>query len=299
MSLLLTVQSDSVQATALRDLLHERVSGDVVVANSVGAALTTIDQRMPDVILIPMLMPPAEEDHLMAYLATLPAAGHVQTIRVPLLQRAAVTFPAHSRFFSRWDKSDEPMMTGCDPRAFARDVLTYLASAGILKEEIEQRSADRLGSGYNRRGESRWTRDQVPWVSVVRLAGEEQVDLMNVSSGGALLRTRSRPDRRFLQRSDPNRPQRPDLTFQLESGAEIRTTGRVVRCVSPTATTENQYEVAFCFDESISLELRIMRAVVPVGNIDALVQDHRALPAPVDAPRQIRYTRRDVTDSRW
>jgi hypothetical protein len=256
MSLLLVIQPDT-QATALRDLLLDCVSGEVVVVDSIDLALSTIDQRMPDVILLPMLMAPAEEDHLMAYLGTIRGAAHVQTIRVPQLEllRPVGKVPAHSPFFSFRRRANDPLLPACNPRAFVRDVKMYLACAGALKEEVERRS-DRAGRSAERRGERRWEPDQVPWVSVVRFAGDEQTDLVNVSLGGALLRTRSRPERELLKRADPHGPERPRLTFRLESGREVHTTGRVVRCcVGPMAGEGNQYEIAFSFDQSVGLDL--------------------------------------------
>ena len=127
MSLLLVIQPDR-QATALRDLLLECVPGELVVVDSIDLALSTIDQRMPDVILLPMLMAPAEEDHLMAYLGTIRGAAHVQTIRVPQLEllRPVDMLPPDSRFFSFKRRANDPVLPPCNPRAFVRDVKTVL-----------------------------------------------------------------------------------------------------------------------------------------------------------------------------
>ena len=269
MSLLLVIQPDR-QATALRDLLLECVPGELVVVDSIDLALSTIDRRMPDVILLPMLMAPGDEDHLMAYLGTIRGAAHVQTIRVPQLELPSPVdmLPAHSRFFSFKRRANDPLLPACNPRAFVRDVKTYLACAGALKEEVERRS-DRVGRSAERRGERRWEPDQVPWVSVVRFAGDEQTDLVNVSLGGALLRTRLRPERELLKRADPHGPERPRLTFRLESGREVHATGRVVRCrVGPMAGEGNNYEIAFSFDQSVGLDLPSEGRLVRPADVD-------------------------------
>ena len=109
----------------------------------------------------------------------------------------------------------------------------------------------------------------MPWVSVVRFAGDEQTDLVNVSLGGALLRTRSRPERELLKRADPHGPERPRLTFRLESGREVHATGRVVRCcVGPMAGEGNNYEIAFSFDQSVGLDLPSEGRLVRPADVD-------------------------------
>ena len=85
MSWLLVVPPDPVQAGALCDALRGNVTEDIVVAESLDAALSLIDERVPDVILLPSLMPAAVEDYVVSYLGTIPGADHVQILGLPVL----------------------------------------------------------------------------------------------------------------------------------------------------------------------------------------------------------------------
>ena len=273
MSLLLVLESAAVDTAPLLDVLGEHVAGDLAVATSVDAALSTIDHRIPDVILLPAFMRPAEEDHLMAYLGTLPGAGHVQAIKIPLLESRPPAVPARSFFAVRQKRGGGAPLPCATPADFAREVATYLACASERKDEIQERRTHALPSrAFERRDSARWLPDEVPWVSVVQFAGGDEVDLINLSLRGALLRTHARPDRHSLRRVDPYGPERPLVTFRLESGDEIRATGRVVRCCLVGEPTRVGYEVALRFDESVAPVLPGDLAVVDPADIDCTDQ---------------------------
>ena len=270
MSWLLVVQPHSLQADAVREALRAHISEEVVVAKSLDEALALIDQRVPDLILLPILTPAAVEDHLIAYLGTNPDARHVQILGLPHLERAVpAVVQRRRRFWLPWRRRQQPHVVARsvrDPDLFTRDVIAYLASATALKEEIELYSAFGNGGGSERRTEPRFANDEVPWISYVSFGGE-QADLINVSARGALLRTHSRPARHLLRRAVPNVRPEAHLTLELESDGAVHAAGRVIRCV-PTRTGDGpQYEIAFAFDDSVGLHLP-STALVPVGADD-------------------------------
>jgi len=107
-----------------------------------------------------------------------------------------------------------------------------------------------------RRRARRWSAAEVPWVVGVHVSAAP-AELLNISTGGVLVRTPRRP------------PMRPDaldrarerllgnrLAFQKESGEHIGTSGHVVRChVSTIRSGALLYDVAFSFDQPPALEL--------------------------------------------
>jgi len=103
-------------------------------------------------------------------------------------------------------------------------------------------------SGRDRRIEHRFGYDELPWISYVRMGGEEAA-LVNLSAGGALLRMGSRPEHRFLKRADPHVAQQARLTLEVGSFRHVHALGRVIRCVPVTASPQTQYEIAFLFDD--------------------------------------------------
>jgi hypothetical protein len=266
MSWLLVVQPDSVQADTLREALRAHISEDVVVVESLDDALSSIDHGIPDVILLPALIPAAVEDYLITYLDTIPGAGHVHVLGLPRLERSDNSVQRRARSLFSWRRRQGLRAVGtpgCDPEIFTQDVITYLAGARALKEEIELLSAHEALSGRpERRSEPRFANYEVPWISFVRF-GSERAALINVSSRGALLRTHTRPEHHFLRRSDPNVRERPRLTLELVSDREVHAIGRVIRCVPLRTSARMQYEVAFSFDDSVGLYLPGAGALVP------------------------------------
>lgn len=268
MSWLLVVQPDPVQAGVLREALSGQVSEDILVAESLDVALSAIDERLPDVILLPTLLPAAVEDYLVAYLGAIPFASHVQILGLPRLERATdQEVPRRTWSLFPWRRRLEAQAIAtpvCDPAVFARDVIDYLANARALRKEVDFYSGPAmLDEGSDRRREPRFASAEVPWISLVRFGGE-QVALINVSSRGVLLRTHSRPDYRLLKRTDERVRERSRLTVELDPDGEVHAMGRVIRCI-PLTSTETEYEIAFSFDYRVGLHLPASDALAVVS----------------------------------
>jgi hypothetical protein len=217
---------------------------------------------VPDLILLHAFMPPGDEDDLVAYLRIFPHADHVQPIRLPLLESSSDSQHPTRRLVGGLKPRSGTGPAGCDPRLFAADVAGYLSRVLAIRKEIEERKAvDEPPRTLERRGARRWSPVEVSCVSMVRLAAEwveEWVDLINVSSGGALVRTYVRPAPQTLKRLDADPGPRPSLTFELALGGAVRAAGQVVmRRVGPIGNGRVAYEVAFRFDESVDLGLPI------------------------------------------
>ena len=263
MSWLLVVQPDSVQADILREALLAHTSEDVVVADSLDNALSSIDAGIPDLVLLSALVPSAVEDYVVTYLGTIPGARHVQILGIPVLERGDNPVQRRARSLIPWRRSPEPLTLGCDPGSFTQVVIDYLSGARTLKHEIELHSAQAaLSRGPDRRTEPRFSGHKVPWISVTRF-GRGRAALINISSRGVLLRTQTRPEHHFLKRSDPSVRERSRLTFELGPGHEVHAMGRVIRCVPLRTGVGTQYEIAFSFDDSVGLHLPAPSALVP------------------------------------
>jgi hypothetical protein len=264
MSWLLVVQPDAVQAGMLRAALSAHVAEDVVVAESLDEALSSIDEGIPDVILLPTLTPGAVEDYLVAYVGTIPGARHVQILGLPYLEQPDDSVGRRIRSLLPWRRQTQhgAGTMGCDPGIFTQDVLTYLASVKALKEQIglSSASAPPTSEKLERRSEPRFANFEVPWISFARL-GTERAALINISSGGALLRIPTRPEHDFLRRTDATVHESPRLTLEMGSDRAVHVVGRVIRCVPSRTNPPTQYEIAFCFDDSLALYLPAADAV--------------------------------------
>jgi CheY-like chemotaxis protein len=278
MSWLLVVQPDPVQADALCDALRGNITEDIVVAESLDAALSLIEEGVPDVILLPSLMPADVEDYLVAYLGAIPGADHVQILGLPVLRRPAEPIQRRSRSIFPWRRRRQqeppaPETPGYDSGAFTKDVIDYLAGARMIRRDLALYGPP-PSRELERRREPRFPVHQVPWISLVSFAGEHAT-LIDVSARGALLRTSSRPRHDILKRPDPNSRSRPRLVLKLESHSELQASGQVIRCVPVRTSTVPQYDVAFSFDEAVGLHLPWSGELVP------------SLSAPKALPRQL------------
>ena len=128
MSSVLVVQPDEAQADVLRHIFAKRVGAELVMVDSTMDAVDEIERRMPDLILLSALLSPRDEDALIAHLRSLEGASHLQTITIPQFRTAAAKAPEKKGGLFR-KKSKAPAPTGCDPMAFAEEVVAHLKGA--------------------------------------------------------------------------------------------------------------------------------------------------------------------------
>jgi hypothetical protein len=266
MSFLLVVQPDQEQAGALHEALRTRVTGEAVFVETLDDAFAWIEEAVPDVILLPTLTPAFVEDYLIAFLATLPGAGHVQIMGIPHLAITEPAPPPPRRTLFRWRRRPAlaPVVRpGQDPQAFAQDVIDYIACARIMKRDLKTYGMSlSVAEKLERRREPRFPGHEVPWISLISFAGERAA-LVDVSARGALLRTFARPSHRALRRSETDPRARPHLILKLESHSEVHAPGHIIRCAPMLADGSTQYEIAFSFDDAVGLHLPWSGELVP------------------------------------
>ena len=124
--------------SALRRTLD--VYGDeVLVVDSKTAALESIRQEVPDLILMSALLSPTDEDDLFDCLKSLRGTEHVQTLNIPQF-RSTPGAPSKSKFsFLRGRRG--AAAGGCDPAQFASEVSAYLERAATHRGELENYAA--------------------------------------------------------------------------------------------------------------------------------------------------------------
>ena len=176
MSSVLAIESSAAGAKALRQLIRDGVREPLTVVGSIDAALTSIAQRVPEVILISPLMPPQEEAALVARLRDLPKARCVQTLIAPHVLRQAAA-PAPSRW---WGRQDDTSGDASDDvrKEFASELAIYLKI--VRDRRVEVALVDEL-SPEDRRAAVRLTT-----VRDARLALDgTAVDVVDLSVTGA------------------------------------------------------------------------------------------------------------------
>jgi CheY-like chemotaxis protein len=291
-SLILAVHPDPRQAALLRQALGTGLDAEVVIVNSPDAAIAAIAKEVPDLVLLHAFLPPRDENEVMAFVGALPHTEHVQVISIPVLQCPSERILPRHLLNGR--KARLPGAVSSDPRLFAAEVAEYLSQALAIKTEVQQREAG-MADASDRRRALRWSPRDVPWVSSVQLGAGERADLVNVSSTGALLRTRTRPKLTSLKYVGRPSESRTSLTFRLVTGKEVHALAQVIRChVAALHNGGVLYGVAYRFNGSVPLELPHEEPGAPPTIV---VKDAPALSAP-SAPLAAGFRYRVFSDTR-
>ena len=131
MPLILAVEPDRSQAHQVTAVIRGRLRAELVLGDSAEAALAALGDRVPDLILTSTLLS-AKDESALAEWQRKGAAGHVQTLTIPLLAAPAPRpTPGRTGIFSlRADRESSPSLPErCDPGVFAEQCSAYLDHA--------------------------------------------------------------------------------------------------------------------------------------------------------------------------
>jgi len=131
-STVLVVQPDETQADVLRSIFAKRVGAELIMVDSAAEALGEIGAHIPDLIMLSPMLSPRDEDALIAHLRSLEGASHLHTITIPQFRTTAAKAPEKKGGLFR-KKSKAPAPTGCDPMAFAEEVVARLKEASDIR----------------------------------------------------------------------------------------------------------------------------------------------------------------------
>jgi hypothetical protein len=173
----------------------------LTVVGSKEELLEALDDNLPDLILLPALLPHNEESQLLAHLRTLPNGRHLQVMVTPYLFASETDSPlVQSRGWRRMltRTAARPRAHSCDPRSFAEDLTWALQLAKETRQELAasfqlNRSLDL--SAHDRRAYKRFSAAELLWLQVARIKNGPQVKLVDLSAGGVLLESNTRMPR--------------------------------------------------------------------------------------------------------
>jgi len=146
--LVLAIEPDARQGAVLQRIVRDHVHAELVLVDSPDAAVASLATQIPDVILLSMLLAPADEEDLIERLRSLDGGRHIQTYTIPQFASTPADMEdASGRFLGklRKKKGRAPAHTpGCDPDLFATEIVTFLSRAQELKEQSEGEAARML-----------------------------------------------------------------------------------------------------------------------------------------------------------
>jgi hypothetical protein len=137
MPIILAIEPDRRQAAHLTGIVRQRVSAELILADTTEGALDAIGNRIPDLVLVPALLSPQDDAALAAALRVIAAAAHVRTLTIPVLSNGTGTRTARSGMLAKWmrGRAEEDVPDGCDPAVFAEQINAYLKEAAAEREE--------------------------------------------------------------------------------------------------------------------------------------------------------------------
>src|SRR5262245_61535182 len=81
----LAFEGDPTQTEGIRHVVCDLVGARLTVATSLDQLLHALREKTPDLVLLPALVSPSQENALVDTLRSLPHASHVETILTPVL----------------------------------------------------------------------------------------------------------------------------------------------------------------------------------------------------------------------
>jgi hypothetical protein len=139
MPIILAIEPDRRQAAHLAGIVRQRVSAELIVADTTEGALDAIGNRIPDLVLVPALLSPQDDAALAAALRVIAAAAHVRTLTIPVLSSGVGgTRTQPGGMLAKWRRGrSEAVPDGCDPAVFAEQINAYLKEAAAERAELE------------------------------------------------------------------------------------------------------------------------------------------------------------------
>lgn len=131
---ILAIEADRSRRTLLRALIRDHVQVDIMMVDSVKAAIASFSKYQPDLIIAPALLSPADSSQLAEHVKT-EAGPHVQMVTISALDVLRESVPEQKRrtgFFRR-----QPVSLGLqyDPHMVGKQIAECLERARLLREE--------------------------------------------------------------------------------------------------------------------------------------------------------------------
>jgi hypothetical protein len=217
MTRILAIEPDPKRGVILRTLVHQRLKADVVVATSTDAAIATMVEKPPTLILMSSVIAPEEDLRLAAHLRQSPELRHVPVLTVPFLldtsngtagerqgllsrlvpQRRPSTAYDFGAVVARIEDAIELARKEASLEAFGCVRPLLIDADSSLQAVDAPHRLVHVSSGLDafcgprskRSRARRLTRADLPWLSSIRLTWGPELQLVNISRSGLLVET--------------------------------------------------------------------------------------------------------------
>jgi CheY-like chemotaxis protein len=252
MTRILAIEPNPERAQALRQLVHDRLGADVVLAESTAAAIAAMTKQAADLILTSILLPPNDDSQLTVYLRECDEASTVPVLLIPPVVKEHQIQPPEETWWSRLApraRRGSPPWPPYDAEAVAGRIRDAMAPRPWEKAGPRPATVTalvRFNENDTIEGKpraERWAHTDLPWLSSVNLSTGREVKLLNISSSGILV------DSEF--KLAPGRP----TEFQLWGPyKQLVVAARIVRSEESTTGRGARYLTAAAFDFKVDLK---------------------------------------------
>jgi len=139
---ILALETDPVRAATIQQIASRFLKTDLRLVRSKTDFKQALNAEIPDVVLLPALLSPADEAELMTCVTERDAAGHLEMLITPFAfapYASPTSDAAQSRAHTGQKPGDErPQDTFCTPRAFAEQLVWSLTRARKVREELAE-----------------------------------------------------------------------------------------------------------------------------------------------------------------
>jgi CheY-like chemotaxis protein len=202
MTRILAIEPDAERAAILQRLMTESLDAKIMLASSANDATMTLASEPPDVILASSLLPPKDEEHLIAHLRQMPELRHLPVLVIPPVgeqpepqvkggiwsrfrRRRASISPAYD-FQAVTARIEEAVEQSRLQAASAANVETVPEVIDAPPEIVSAADVEYV-EPIKRNRAQRWTAAQLPWLSSIKLAWGRDLRLLNISRSGVLV----------------------------------------------------------------------------------------------------------------
>jgi hypothetical protein len=274
----LAFEPDPAKASTIHRLVAGFTRAGLTLVRSKDQLLEALRDGLPDLLLLPALLPPCDESQVFKYLRASNDKRHLEVLITPysiVSDDNEVSEPPNGwrRMLRRTPTRQRPF--GCDLDSFRERLAWSLGRARDARRDRAEHfrvfEGATVGTWSDRRVHRRFPVHALPWLQLARIEGAPKVKLLDLSSGGALVQSDIR-----LRR---------DAVGMLELvGAErqVFVPFRVIRWQPSSHTNDLRYLGACVFTTEFQFDTALGPGSTDIGlvpNTDVAVEAGRAMSA--------------------
>jgi hypothetical protein len=192
----LALEPDPAKASSIERAVSNCTRAGLTLVRSKDQLLNALRDGLPDLLLLPSLLPPSDESAVFEYLRASTEKRHLEVLVTPyeiVPDGGEDVEPTGSWRRVLWKAPARPKLQGCDFQSFAERLEWALRCAQEARrdraEHFKLFKGTTVGSLEDRRVHRRFPLHELPWLQQARIQGSSKVKLLDLSTGGVLVQS--------------------------------------------------------------------------------------------------------------